>query len=64
MVIKIHVIEVGHNPYNDTKMCPKTQKRSETLAIAYPFGGESPKACEPLSFWREISQSPRTLIVD
>jgi hypothetical protein len=30
----------------------------------YPFGGKPPKAREPLSVWRETSQSLATLIVD
>ncbi len=31
--------------------------------LVYPFGGKPPEAQEPLSFWREVSQSPGTLIV-
>jgi hypothetical protein len=32
------------------------------INYTYPFGGKPPKAQEPLSFWRETSQSLGTLI--
>ncbi len=48
--------------------CSRKNTRYDVLVFdqsyLYPFERKPPKAQEPLSFWRETSQSPGTLTVD